>query len=310
MNKKNCWCENKNSFCQNLYPTGLCIPKPLGITGPTGPTGATGGEFAVKSTTTIEAGLPARVEAKYEEGRNLLDFYIPKGADGVSEKIKAGCAFAEEYDQPASVIDRYEEDAHYLDFVIPRGMPGVAGEKGEKGEPGEKGDKGEVETSSAFILSYNDDPTTFPVEGKEIPSNTRLPLMRLELDNGGMITLDSQDMTIQFNKTGVYYISFTTNAYTKHSGADFNPETDFVSIAFREVESEKILVGATSLSYNECAITTIGQGMFVVTDLATAYELVNTQQKSIYINGCNVIKTISKSYFAVPMVSVSIIKLK
>lgn len=112
-----------------------------------------------------------------------------------------------------------------------------------------------------MILSYNDDPVTFPIEGIEIKSNARVPLKRLELNNGGIVTLDNVDNTIQFNKTGVYLISFTANAYVKKTGADFDPKTDFVDIAFREIDSDRILVGANAYTPLECATNLYGQGL-------------------------------------------------
>ena len=133
--------------------------------------------------------------------------------------------------------------------------------------------------------------------------------MRLELTHGNIITLDSNDKTIQFNKTGLYYVSFKTNAYYKKSGQEFDPVNDFVSIAFREVDSDNILCASTIWTPNECASLCAGHGLFVVDNIATAYELVNTQTKSVYINGCNVEKTVSHSYFSVPMVSLVIMKL-
>lgn len=300
---------------------------PTGATGATGATGPTGGEVVASSTTTLEAGEKAYVESKYQDGKNMLSFYLPrgeKGERGEMEIVQVGFVNTADPEEGADVVDRYEEDVHYLDFSIPRGMQGFKGEKGEKGErgdkgkkgdTGEKGDKGDTgepgpaEIQSVMILSYNGDPTRFPVGGIEIESGKRVPLMRRELDHGGFVTLDIQDMTLQFNKTGIYFVIFTVNAYVKRSGTDFNPDTDFVSIAFREVDSDKILAAANNWTPNECALNTCGQGMFVVNDLATAYELVNTQKKSMFVNGCNINQTISHSYFSVPMVSLSIIKL-
>lgn len=320
-----CYCGQNNDKLNNLLARSI-----RGATGATGVTGATGGEVVANSTTTLDEGQQAYVESRYEDGKNHLDFFIPKGQKGDkgdTEKIKAGEVFIGASDEQANVFDRYIDGVHYLDFYIPRGYTGEAGVQGEKGEKGdtgpkgdmgqkgEKGDKGDkgdacpAELESVFILSYNGDPTRFPAGGIEIKSGERLPLERRELDHGGILTLDSVDMTIQFNKTGIYFVTFSTNAYVKRSGDTFDPKTDFVSIAFREVDSDKILAAANNWTPNECALNTFGQGMFVVNDLATAYELVNTQKKSIFVNGCDIGQTISHSYFSVPMVTLSIIKL-
>lgn len=399
-------------------PTGPAGPMgPIGATGPigpigaTGPTGPAGGETEVRSTTTLDAGEKARVESSKVGTKTVLDFYIPKGDLGRSEKVQTGNVFTVDPEQCASITDRYFEGMHFLDFEIPRGIDGKQGDKGEKGDmgprglPGEigisqmisvdgtqtieageeaqvmddfernvhhltffipKGEKGESDTiniektetvgpeglaevrdrvennthnltffipqgkkgdkgdpgskgeqgpagpldiPSTYILSYNDDPNNFPVGGKEIPSNGRLPLMRQELIQGGIVTLDSTDNTIQFNQTGIYHVSFTFNGYVKKTGSEFNPETDFVSVAFREVDSDRIVAGANAWSRDECAQNISGQGIFVVNNLATPFELVNVQKKSMYVNGCNIQQTISHSYFSVPMVSMTIFKL-
>lgn len=193
--------------------------------------------------------------------------------------------------------------------VGPTGPTGPTGPQGDRGEKGEPGEFVEKEISSAFILSYNDDPDQFPTEGEEIQSGARLPLMRMELDNGGVVSLDTSDNTFKFNYVGVYQVTFTANIYAKKSGQDFDQSVDFASIALRDVTSGEIITGATTWTPLECASNVCGQGMISVATTENKYELINSQQKSIYLNGCNLTKTISQSYFAVPMVSVCIVKL-
>lgn len=325
-------------------PTGPTGPAGIrGTTGPTGPTGATGpagaGEVVVRSTTTMDDGDEARVVSRHEGDTTYLDFFIPRGHDGKMETVLAGIVATVDPDSPADVTDRYDGDVHFLDFSIPRGRKGETGEKGasgeqgpkgekgeqgEKGDPGEKGDKGDkgekgergeqgdpaiLFIPAALILSYNDSPMTFPVEGKEIESNGRLPLMRYELDNGGVILLDKDANTVQINKTGVYKVTFSVNAYVKKDGAQFDPATDFVAVAFRQVGTDEIYAAANAWTPEDCAVNMFGQGLFVVKDVEAKYELVNVQKKSIYINGCNIMNTISQSYFSVPMISLVITKL-
>lgn len=197
----------------------------------------------------------------------------------------------------------------------PKGDQGEQGLKGEKGDTGAQGERGErgatgpEEIKGGFIVSYNDNPNTFPVDGLEIASGTRLPLNRLELDQGGVITLDTDDNSIKFTQTGVYMITFSINAYVKKTGVDFSHTTDFVAVSFREVNSEKIIASANSWSYNEVGTNMVGQGMLVVDNVDNVYELINMQKKSIYLTGADVMQTISDSYFAVPMVSINIIKM-
>ena len=66
----------------------------------------------------------------------------------------------------------------------PTGSTGAIGVTGPTGATGPT-----KEIKGALILSYNDDPNNFPVDGKEIASNERLPLLRLELDSGKLVVM-------------------------------------------------------------------------------------------------------------------------
>lgn len=241
--------------------------------------------IVIDTTETVEPDEPANVQEDVDGLIHHLTFYIPKGKTG--EKGEQGIQGPQG----------------------PAGEQGIQGVKGEKGEKGATGATGTIEAFSSFIISYNNDPNTFPENGIEIQSGERLPLMRLELDNGEPISLDNVENTITFNKTGVYFITFTANAYIPFEASDFNPKTDFVSIAFRQVGDEKILAAANNWSASNVAQNIFGQGMIVITDTQAKYELVNLRERSIFINGADITKTISKSYFSVPMITLSIIKI-
>ena len=194
----------------------------------------------------------------------------------------------------------------------PQGDTGPQGPRGDKGEVGEQGPIGPTGPDlimSALILSYNDDPNTFPAEGKEIASNERLPLLRLEFNREELVTLDNVNNTFKFNKIGVYKVTFCVSAYVKKTDTNFNHSTDFVAVALRQVQSDNVIAGATTWSYNEVAQNAYGQGIVSVDNVDNVYELINVQKKSIYINGANITQTISHSYFSVPMISVIITKL-
>ena len=287
-----------------IGPTGPAGRNGLnGLIGPTGPTGPAGIELAVRSTTSVGPEEGAVVMSTDIGNKTLLDFYIPRGYDG-NDGIKG------EKGDKGDVGPQGERGAPGLQG--PKGDTGPQGEKGEKGDTGPRGEKGETgptkEIKGAMIMSYNDDPTSFPVEGKEIASNARLPLLRLELDSGNLVTLDNVSNTIQFNDTGVYMLTFSINAYVKKTGEEFDPSTDFVSVVFREVDTDRILGATNTWTPMQCATNMFGQGMFVVDDTTKTYELVNVQKKSIYLSGCDITKTTSHSYFSVPMVSMNFIK--
>lgn len=304
--------KNRNNICGCKSKIRRCdTPSRTQFTVTTSQSGAVTKDIVIRSTTADSDG-DTRAVVSREGGTTFLDFHVPRGG---MNTIQAGNVETVSPDESASVTDRYENDKHYLDFKIPRGETGAKGEQGVSGPKGDKGERGEVgppgpeDIPASFIISYNDDPVSFPKEGKEIVSGGRLPLMRLELDNGGILELDNNDNSIQFKKTGVYLVTFTVNAYVKKSGVDFNPDTDFVSIAFKEFGEDNILAASNSWSKDEYAVNMVGQGIFVVADITKTYELVNVQKKSIYINGCNIMQTVSQSYFSVPMVSMTFVKL-
>lgn len=306
-----------------------------GDVGPTGPKGDKGdkgdigprglpGEIGISpiitidATETVEPDEPAQVQEDVDGNVHHLTFYIPKGK--VGEKGDAGPAGPVGPQGEQGEIGPKGDTGEKGDTgpkgekgdtgpVGPQGEQGVQGMQGEKGDKGVTGATGAIEAFSSFIISYNDDPNNFPVNGKEIQSGERLPLMRLELDNGEPITLNSVDNTLKFNKTGVYFVTFTVNAYIQMEASDFNAKTDFVAIAFREVNSEKILAAANTWTSSNVAQNMFGQGMITVADTQVDYELVNLRERSIYINGADLTKTISDSYFSVPMVTLSIIKI-
>lgn len=99
------------------------------------------------------------------------------------------------------------------------------------------------------------------------------------------------------------------NAYIDYTGVDFDPKTDFVSIGFREVDSNQIIAGTNTWSFNPSASNMTGEGIFVVEDPLNDYEFVNLQRKSTYLNGGDITETISQSYFASQIVTVIISKI-
>lgn len=81
----------------------------------------------------------------------------------------------------------------------------------------------------------------------------------MELDYGSFLNLDTQNNTITIKETGVYYVTFATNAYVKKSSADFNAKTDFVAIGLRLVDTDDILAATNTWSFNESATNTLGK---------------------------------------------------
>ena len=120
-----------------MGPTG-----PQGAVGPTGATGRDGASVEVRSTFTLDPIEKARVQSTKYDDKIILDFFIPKGEDGFSERVFAGNTQVVEDVDYARVTDRYENGTHFMDFFIPRGSQGEIGERGPKGDTGERGEQG------------------------------------------------------------------------------------------------------------------------------------------------------------------------
>ena len=165
-------CEpDKETIKKNTYgprgirgeagPTG-----PSGATGPTGPTGPAGArgpsgeDVVVRSTTTIEPNNDAQVSSFHEGNTTYLDFFIPRGIDGIPEEISVGKTTTVDSSELAEVQDRYEAGVHFFDFFIPKG------EKGETGPAGPQGIQGEAGVSQVITIDGTE--TVEPDEDAEV----------------------------------------------------------------------------------------------------------------------------------------------
>ncbi len=126
--KKQIEMDNKNvRFC--------CVQGPKGDPGPT--------TIQVGTTKTGAAGTKASVTNSGTTKDVILDFVVPKGADG--EKIAIGTTYTLDANARAKVVDNYEGNIHTIDFYIPQGFDGINGTNGQDGAPGPKGEDGKSE---------------------------------------------------------------------------------------------------------------------------------------------------------------------
>lgn len=275
-------------------------------------------EIRVGDVTTLDAGNEARVTDRVENGIHYFDFALPCGNNGQNgangERGPQG--FPGEPGLPGPKGDKGDPgekgEPGERGLQGEQGPVGPQGEKGEKGEPGERGPIGATGPEiiySAQVFSYNDDPNNFPINGQEIASNERIPLKRLEFNHDELITLDSANNVIKFNKIGVYKVQFSVMGYVNKSGQDFSHSTDFVAVAFKQVGSNSVVAGANGFCFNPVAQSVFGQGIVSVDNTENEYELINVQTKPLFIVGADITKTTSTSYFSVPMVSILIIKM-
>lgn len=213
----------------------------------------------------------------------------PRGRDGkdeVADTIKIGNTTTGESGSPDMVFDNKIEDTHILDFVIPKGQS-------EKEGP----------IKSAYLVTFNGE--THP-NGIEVNPNNNIPLERLELDVSNIILLDSTNNLIKFNIPGYYKITFIVNAYPEVHTTDFDPTKDIVAIGFRETGTDHIYVGISSFIYNGEAGLVTSTGIISVVDTAVTYELANIGNYPIHLDSPLQANIKTKSYFANPLVVLTI----
>lgn len=227
--------------------------------------------------------IPVIVGPTGPRGRDGRD-----GKDGVADTIEIRNTATGESGSPAMVFDNKIGNTHILDFVIPMGPPGKEGSQLLR---------------SAYLVTFNDG--THP-NGIEVNPDNNIPLERLELDVSNIILLDSTNNLIKFNVPGYYKITFIVNAYPEVHTADFDPTKDIVAIGFRETGTDHVYVGMSSFIYNGEAGLVTSTGVISVVDTAVTYELANIGNYPIYLDSPLLANIKSKSYFANPLVVLTI----
>lgn len=222
--------------------------------------------------------IPIIIEPTGPRGRD--------GKDGVADTIKIGNTTTGESGRPDMVFDNKIENKHILDFVIPKEQPGKEGP-----------------IKSAYLVTFNDE--THP-NGIKVNPNNNIPLERLELDVSNIILLDSTNNLIKFNIPGYYKITFIVNAYPEVHTTDFDPTKDIVAIGFRKTGTDHIYVGMSSFIYNGEAGLVTSTGIISVVDTEVTYELANIGNYPIYLDSPLQDNIKTKSYFANPLVVLTI----
>lgn len=87
-----------------------------------------------------------------------------------------------------------------------------------------------------YLVTFNHQTTA---DGMKIESNTRLPIERKKLDTNNIVTLNSNDNTIKFNRLGCYKVSFTVSAKIINENS-FNSNKDFITISLRLINTDNI----------------------------------------------------------------------
>ena len=304
---------NKNCKQRHVLPLNCKI-----LVGQVGPTGQTGSSdtITVRNTITTRAGENAQVIDTITNRNHILDFIIPRGKDGTSFNILGYYGTVEQLEkehQEGNIGDAYMVDGDlyiwsdnsntWENTGAIRGPQGPPGPKGDKGDIGPTGPAGAILSKSAYLITYNHE---INPNGIEISPLENLPIERVELDTNKLITLNTQDKTIKFNLPGYYKISFTLFAYPLVNDVEFDENRDFVSVGFKQTNTDNIYIGVSQWVFNAEPIELFAQGIIAITDTNNTYELCNLSKEKIYLNTPSLKNIASKSYFSNSIVTIVI----
>lgn len=253
--------------------------KPKNCPGPTGPRGPQGPQGP--------AGSSVRIMGKYDTYEDFIKAH-PEGTIDESYLING---------------DLYVWNPEKKDWEDIGRIEGPQGEPGPKGDKGDKGEPGPTLLRTAYLVTFNGEVTK---DGVEVPINTNLPITRKEIDITNLVTLNTHDNTIKFNEAGYYKVTFIVSSAIKKGGLDFNPNTDFVTIGFRQKNTDNIYIGASEWLTDELAHQVVGHGVISIPNPNLLYEFTNLGKKSFYLNSPSLNDISSSSYFTNSLVTLVI----
>lgn len=185
----------------------------------------------------------------------------------------------------------------------PKNCPGPTGPQGPKGDKGDKGADGLSMFRNAYLVTFNDGTSK---EGIEILKNSNLPITRKELDVTDLVTINPDDNTIKFNVVGYYKITFVVSAGIKKDDIPFNPSTEFITLGFKQKDTDLVYIGASKWTYGEIGTQVVGHGIMAVTNTNNLYELSNLGSKTIYLKSPDLNDIASTSYFTNSLLTIII----
>ena len=277
-------CNNKKIY----IPSNCFIPGPIGPTGP--------------------RGNGINILGSYDTYENLLRNHPTGSIDDA-------------YIVNGDLYTWSDEEKKWIDTGRVQGPKGDKGDKGDTGEQGQKGDKGDPGTKgdngdqgekgdpgpntvrASYLVTFND---SVLKDGINIDPNGILPIERKELDLTNLVNLNQTENTISFNVAGYYRISIIVSAYVKGIETPFDKTKDFVTIGFREKDTDNIYIGTSTWYETEVSKQNIMEGMLAVTDPKKEFELVNLGSKSICLLTPDIENIKSKSYFTNSLITVFI----
>lgn len=252
--------------------------------------------ITIAETLTGDPGCEALVNEKKVGNNHILSFVIPKGEIGPTGPSGFGIRILGSYNNLNELVNEHPTgnigdgymvgDNLYIWSDNLNTWTNVGQIKGDKGEPGPE------KIKAAYLVSFNHN---YPIDGYEIFEDERLPIERKELDTDNIITLDNNE--IKFNKIGYYKITFTAYVTVPYFNGSYDPNIDFVSLGFRQSNTDNIYIGSSCLIKKEETTQILGQGIIAVNNTNDLYELINLSKRTIYLNTPDISNIKSNSYF-------------
>lgn len=187
----------------------------------------------------------------------------------------------------------------------PQGLQGVPGEMGYPGPQGPQGIPGPLEIPSAFFMTANDNLDTF---GITVESKMRIPIDTKIYDMNQNFTL-TDDNTIIFKESGVYRIDIMVEAYMSGS-AIYPGQNAIIGIGLKKVDEPTVYVGGATWDYQEPVVRINAHGIVTTVLENDEFELINTTLDTIHLLSPGANNLAINSFFANPIVTIVIEKLK
>ena len=256
--------------------------------------------ITIAETLTGDPGCEALVNEKKVGNNHILSFVIPRGEIGPTGPSGFGVRILGTYSNLNDLINEHPTgnigDGYMVGdnlYIWSDNQDTWANAGQIKGDKGDRGEPGPEKIGCAYLVSFN---TNYPIDGYEIFEDERLPIERKELDTDSIITLEN-DNIIKFNKIGHYKVTFTAYVTVPYFNGSYDPNVDFVSIGFRQSNTDNIYIGSSCLIKKEETTQILGQGIIAINSTNDLYELINLSKRTIYLNTPDITNIKSNSYF-------------
>ncbi len=190
----------------------------------------------------------------------------------------------------------------------PQGLPGdmgYPGLPGPQGPQGPTGPTGPLEIPSAYFMTANDDLDPL---GITINPGARIPIETKIYDMNENFEL-SEENTITIKNGGVYKIDIMVEAYAAKA-AIYPGKQSVIGIGLKKVDEPTIYVGGSTWDYQEPVTRIMAHGIVTTVLSDDVFELVNTSQEEIHLVSPNSNTLVNDSFFANPIVTLVMERLK